>query len=143
GAGSVDILITGDVHQNGLTQDRADDTVNSFVIQPFTNAASGTLSISGSDPLISNPPTTRILRLGAGGITDTSTATVAFQGNGGSITFTTIRKLILTADQTWSIAKGGTGSSAPIFSMRRQIEGNFKITKVGAGSLEFMGDNSS
>lgn len=133
---TTDIVVAGDLHTQGaLTQDRDDDTINSFTIQSFSNSSTGTLSVTGTDPLVM-PAATHILRLGAGGITDTAAATVAFQG---TTTATSIKKLVLTADQTWNINTGGT----QIFSMRRTIEGNFKVTKIGPSTLEFQGDNSN
>ena len=132
---TTDVVIGGDLHGiPALVQDRDHDALSSFTINPFSNTSIGTLSVSGLDTLVA-PAATHEIDLGAGGLTDTSTGTVAFQAS----TATSIRTLVLTANQTWNINK----TNANILSMRRQISGAFKVTKIGPSTLEFQGDNTN
>jgi autotransporter-associated beta strand protein len=97
--------------------------LDSITFGNFTSN-NGTLSVSGSTTVDNH------FRLGAGGIVGNATGTVAIQGG-------TTRKIILTADQTWS-----NSNTAQIISQRRAIEGAFNITKSGPGTIEFQADNS-
>ncbi|WP_428939729.1 beta strand repeat-containing protein [Fontivita pretiosa] len=107
------------------TQNIGDIVVDSITFLPFTSN-NGTLSISASST------GDQFIRLGAGGITSTSTGTIALPGGAN-------RKIILTADQTW-FHQPATGSA--IISQRRTMEGAFKITKTGTGTIELQANNS-
>jgi autotransporter-associated beta strand protein len=138
---TTDIVIGGNLNgAPSLTQDRDHDVLSSITINPYSNTSIGTLSISALDNGTLGPATTHEIDLGAGGLTDTSTATVAFQTSASALgTFSSLRTLVLTADQTWNVNK----TNATILSMRRQISGNFKVTKIGPSTLEFQGDNTT
>ncbi|HWP40049.1 MAG TPA: hypothetical protein VNL70_03915, partial [Tepidisphaeraceae bacterium] len=107
------------------TQNIGEIVVDSITFLPFTSN-NGTLTISASST------GDQFIRLGAGGITSTSTGTIAFPGGAN-------RRIILTADQTW-FHQPATGSA--IISQRRTMEGAFKITKTGSGTIEFQANNS-
>ena len=104
------------------TQNTGPMDVNQIVLNANFNAA--TLGIAGS--------TTgdQFINLGAGGIV----GNVPELAGAGTVNFTAgaNRKIILTADQAWS-----NNNTLAIISMRRAVEGNFKITKTGPGTIEF------
>jgi autotransporter-associated beta strand protein len=104
--------------------------VDSIVLNPtFSNNA--TMQISGSST------GNQFIRLGAGGL---SSLIVGSAANAGTVTFPagTNRKIILTANQIWD-----NPNTFGIISVRRSTEGNFTITKTGAGTIEFQVDNGS
>jgi autotransporter-associated beta strand protein len=110
------------------TQNVGPIDVNSMVFNATFNAA--TLGISGSST------GDQFINLGAGGIVGNvpevaGAGTVAFASGAN-------RKIVLTADQTWS-----NTNTIAIISVRRLVEGNFKVTKTGAGTIELQGINTS
>jgi hypothetical protein len=124
-------LNLGTMQQNttGGSSLDADYTFHQIVVDPYTIAgfpAAGTLTTTGA--------ASRNIFLGAGGIISNTTGAATF--NLHSASSATSRKLILTADQTWSHS-----NIDAIFIVRREIEGNFKITKQGAGTIELQGTN--
>ncbi|HEX3355821.1 MAG TPA: hypothetical protein VHS31_02475, partial [Tepidisphaeraceae bacterium] len=126
-----DLLFTGSLTVNQTsTQNIGTIDVNSIVIngQP-TGAATFTISASSTGD--------QFINLGAGGLTD---QTPGSAGNGGTVSLTggTNRKIVLTADQTWR-----NDNTFGILSQRRTMEGAFKITKVGAGTIELQADNAN
>jgi autotransporter-associated beta strand protein len=94
----------------------------------FTNNA--TFALSGSST------NNQFIRLGAGGLTDNIIGTATNLGTV-AVTAGANRKIILTADQTWT-----QNNTFGILSQRRNIEGAFKITKAGNGTVEFQADDS-
>src|SRR5205823_8900586 len=81
----------------------------------------------------------RVINLGAGGITDniTSASSAGTVGISNASTATDNR-LILTADQTWNVVNVVNGGTAPTNNLviKRPISGAFTITKTGLGSLQ-------
>jgi autotransporter-associated beta strand protein len=111
------------------TQNIGTIAVNSMTFNgTYTGAA--TLQISGSST------GDQFIHLGAGGIVGNVNGS---SGNAGTVSITagTNRKIILTAPQTWS-----NTNTFGIISVRREIEGAFKITKTGAGTIELQGANT-
>src|SRR5688572_18241548 len=104
------------------TQNIGTITVNSITFGSFTTN-NGTLTVSASST------GDQFILLGAGGIVGDGSGTISFPAGAN-------RKIILTADQTWS-----NNNTTGIISQRRQMEGAFEITKVGPGTIEFQGTN--
>ena len=112
-------LNSGTSAQNGTTS--ATDTnwnVYGLVFNDYSaGAATFVINTSGT--------ASRVLNLGAGGITDTALGSVSLNGTNGSDTH-----LVLTANQTWNVATAGTNN----LIIRRRIIGDFTITKTGFSS---------
>jgi autotransporter-associated beta strand protein len=77
------------------------------------------------------------IALGGGGITSTSgNASINFQ-----LGSATSRRMILTANQTWSVNASINGGGT--VTMNRPIAGNFMITKAGTGALVLTASNAT
>jgi len=120
-----DLIFAGTFSANQTsTQNVGEIEINSMT---FATTFSGTATLALSASSTGN----QYIRLGAGGLVGNAGGTIALTGG-------TNRKIILTADQSWS-----NSNTAAIISQRRTMEGAFKITKTGAGTIEFQADDSA
>ena len=122
---TTDLVFTGNFNTGTTSaQNIGEIHINSLTFGSFSTS-NGTFAISASSS------GNQYIYLGAGGLVANGSGTIAMV-NGAN------RKIILEADQTWS-----NSNTAAIFSQRRTIEGAFKITKAGAGTIELQGDGSN
>ncbi len=120
---------TSQMNTTGGSTLAADFRLYQIRIDPYTVGgvdSAGTLTTTGA--------ASRVIYLGAGGIVNTTTGASTF--NLTSSTNATDRRLVLTADQTWTHS-----NTVATMIQRREMEGAFKVTKDGAGTIELQGAN--